>query len=194
MSPQRGLAQTELRHRSGDIYRAGHWYVHTAELGTQGATDGRIVVRPTEIYSSIQIDRIGTNIATLGASSTVRLGIYQIRTGAAATFADLILDAGTVDSSTTGDKEITIAQALDPGIYLFVAVAQGGTPPGIRSNNRANAPSGSSIMQQTAFGLSGGGSGSRPYVWNSVTGALAATLPGPGSAGEHPYVVGFRVA
>jgi len=68
-------------------------------------------------------DRIGVEITGAVASSTVRLGIYNIVNSLPTT---LVLDAGTVDSSTTGAKEITISQTLQPGLYLLLAAPQTG--------------------------------------------------------------------
>ena len=44
----------------------------------------------------------------------------------------LLLDAGVVDTSTTGVKSITIRQALNPGLYWLACVGDG-TAPYVRS-------------------------------------------------------------
>lgn len=78
-------------------------------------------------------DRIGVEITTAVASSTVRLGIYNVVNSLPTT---LVLDAGTVDSSTTGAKEITISQTLQPGLYLLLAAPQtGASPVGMRARS-----------------------------------------------------------
>jgi hypothetical protein len=59
------------------------------------------------------------------ASSTIRLGIYGDSNGSPGS---LLVEAGAIDSSTTGFKELTISQTLAPGRYWIAAVAQGGTP------------------------------------------------------------------
>lgn len=79
---------------------------------------------------------IGVSITTAAASSAIRLMIYN--SNAAGTFPDtLLLNASTVDSSTTGDKEInTISQALSANtLYWLVAVSNGA--PTIRARNSA---------------------------------------------------------
>jgi hypothetical protein len=63
-------------------------------------------------------------VATLQASNTYRLGIYQDN-GSGVPGA-LILDAGTIDASTTGQKSITISQSLS-GLIWLAAVEQGGS-------------------------------------------------------------------
>lgn len=41
----------------------------------------------------------------------------------------LVVDAGTIDSSTTGFKMVTIVQTLAAGWYFLCCAQQGGTPP-----------------------------------------------------------------
>lgn len=65
---------------------------------------------------------IACNVVTNTASSTVRMGIYTNLNGRPAS---LIVDAGTVDTSTTGVKSIVISEALDAGPYWLAAVQQG---------------------------------------------------------------------
>ena len=73
-------------------------------------------------------DRIGTEITTGAAGSAVRLGLYTNDTSTGLP-SSLLLDAGTVDGSSTGVKEITISQTIAAtDVYWLVAVAQGGTP------------------------------------------------------------------
>lgn len=70
---------------------------------------------PFPLHSSGTVTRIGTNIQATGSGS-LRLGIYNSSGGQPGT---LVLDAGTVSTGTTGDKEITISQALTAGPYFF---------------------------------------------------------------------------
>lgn len=64
--------------------------------------------------------RIGINVTT-GAAGNARLGVYNnvngIPSGAP------LLDAGTVDVSTTGEKEVVISLALAPGWYWLAVVS-----------------------------------------------------------------------
>jgi hypothetical protein len=70
---------------------------------------------PFVVPKTITIDRIAVNVTTLVASGLIRLGIYNNANGEPGT---LLLDAGAVDSSTTGVKTITISQQLVGG-YLY---------------------------------------------------------------------------
>ena len=139
------------------------------------------------------IDRIGITVRTAGASSVTRLGVYRILP-VGTDFAELVFDAGTVDSSTTGNKEITISEALSPGFYMFVAPTQGGTPPQLRANSHTLGPLGPTMMGTTSFDTSGGNNGQRPYNYSSITGALPATLANPGTASNGAIIVGVRAA
>jgi hypothetical protein len=75
------------------------------------------------IPRAMTVDRIGLEITTNIALSTVRLAIY---TDVNDVPTALVLDAGTIDSSTTGYKEITINQALNPGwVWLGCCASTG---------------------------------------------------------------------
>jgi len=69
-------------------------------------------------YNPVQATytKIGVNVSVLGVGNA-RLGIYSNNSGIPGS---LILDAGTVSVSTTGDKEITISQVLASGWYFLV--------------------------------------------------------------------------
>jgi hypothetical protein len=79
---------------------------------------------PILIPAGVTVSALGVNVTTLGAGETMRLGIYDDATGIPT---NLMLDAGTIDASTTGYKEITgLTQALTPGRYWIVGCHQGG--------------------------------------------------------------------
>jgi hypothetical protein len=68
---------------------------------------------PLFLPKSLAVDRIAVNVATAGAAnSKIRLGAYKPNFDG--TFS-LLFDAGTVDCSTTGAKEITINETLPAG-------------------------------------------------------------------------------
>lgn len=77
-----------------------------------------IYVTPFSTSAPITWTKIGVRVSVLGAGNA-RLGIYNMVGGAPTS---LVLDAGTVDISTTGVKEITISQALPAGPYCLVIV------------------------------------------------------------------------
>jgi hypothetical protein len=104
----------------------GQYFKTTANQTTAVATLNRLCYTPVEIGKPITVDRIGISCTGLVNPSTVRLGIYA--SAANGYPGALILDAGTVDTSTTGIKEININQAITARRFWFAAVAQTGTP------------------------------------------------------------------
>jgi hypothetical protein len=85
------------------------------------ATSNTIYALPLTITRRVTVTRIGMAVAT-GAVGNGRLGIYEDANGNPGR---LVLDAGTVDTSTLGQKEITISQVLRPGLYWLVLVTNG---------------------------------------------------------------------
>lgn len=104
----------------------GQYFRAVGNQTTAAATLNRLCYMPVEFGAPFTIDRLGVSVTTLAASSVVRIGIYN---SAANGFpGTLLLDAGTIDSSTTGLKEITVSQAVKIGRYWMAGVAQVGTP------------------------------------------------------------------
>jgi hypothetical protein len=107
-------------------------------------------------------DRIAIAVATVAAGNA-RLGIYadnNFKPGA------LVLDAGAVDTTDAGNKEITINQALQPGLYWLVVLYD--ATPVVR------APSYS--INLLGFGSTSIGSGS---VFGAYTTQAYGALPDP---------------
>ncbi|WNT44598.1 minor tail protein [Arthrobacter phage Tillums] len=109
------------------VFATGSYYTPRGARSAFATTADRLTIVPFLVPKNQQFVRIGTEVTVAAASSTVRLGIYNIGTNGLPT--SLVLDAGTIDASTTGAKEITIDTGVLPaGLYGLAAVAQGGTP------------------------------------------------------------------
>jgi len=67
-------------------------------------------------------DQIACACTILQATSVYRLGIYNSDSGGKPS--TLLVDAGTVDCSTTGSKTLPITQTLNPGLYWLAGCAQ----------------------------------------------------------------------
>lgn len=109
----------------GRTYKSASQYAgesHATAAATPVSTN--LYATGFEIHASRAFDRIGVEVTTLQAGSTIRLGIYNDAGGLPTT---LVVDAGTVDSSTTGAKEATIAQTL-AGVYWLAYKAEGTAP------------------------------------------------------------------
>ncbi len=112
----------------GPTFLSGRYAGWSGAIDTRSTNEDRGFYVPMPIPRSVTIDRIGIEVTDSAAGSPViRLGIYENNAGAPGT---LILDAGTVDASTTGFKEITISQALTAGMVWLVLAQQGGTSNG----------------------------------------------------------------
>lgn len=93
-------------------YFAGFGYRWPA-AGTFTIVANQLYARPFSISESISFTKIGINVQVLSAGNA-RLGIYTWVDGLPAA---LVLDAGTVSTGSTGDKEIAITQTLTAGAY-----------------------------------------------------------------------------
>lgn len=156
LNPARGP-----RMLSGRYYGAGQ-----ATPSTGVSTLNLLQAVPIYVPHGVTVVSIACEVTTLAAASTIRLGIYghNATTDGPGT---LILDAGTVDSSTTGVKEITISQHLNPGWHWLAAVAQGGTPT-IRTIGGASLPP----VAATSFAGTAAAQGMNNVYMSAVTGTL----------------------
>lgn len=75
---------------------------------------------PIHVPVTIGVNRIGLYCQTGTGGSSIRLGIYSNANGLPGT---LLLDAGTVATDTTGEREITIAHTLTAGWYWLSALS-----------------------------------------------------------------------
>jgi hypothetical protein len=102
----------------------------------QAATNSTVVANtlyalPIFISQNCTATVMATDVETLVASSNARMGIYNDSAGLPGT---LLLDAGTVATTSVGTKTITgLSQALTPGQY-WLAVIYDHTP-GVKSHN-----------------------------------------------------------
>jgi hypothetical protein len=129
-------------------------------------------------------DRIAVCV-TVGAASTWRLGIYADNghgyPGA------LVLDAGTLSTNTTSEINITISQALAPGLYHLAVLCDSFTAAptyrALRDNDSHISLWGMPVMgAYTTNGVWGGGG------WD-VSGVTTGAMPNPFTAGASVAVL-----
>lgn len=101
-------------------YYTGLGYGNKLGAGT-AFTANRLYLRPFAIGASVTMTRIGIETVS-AAAGNARLGIYNWANGVPTT---LILDCGTVSTSSVANKEITISANLAPGIYGIGVVSNG---------------------------------------------------------------------
>lgn len=149
-------------------------WTRTCGIGTTAAT-----LATNTFYGSVvlpgrdcTIDQVACNVVVAGASSTLRMGLYSLTYAAdGTTSVSLLADAGTVSSTTTGVKTVTLgaAQAVKMGQpVLFGVVFQGTTSPQIHFVRDGRA-----ISASTA--ATGAGNFGLAYQATGVTGALPST-------------------
>lgn len=78
---------------------------------------------PLLVARNMTIDRIAVEVTATGTATAIRLGIYN--NGVNLIPNTLLLDAGTIDPSTTGVKYVTVNQALTKGLYHLCYLLDG---------------------------------------------------------------------
>ena len=161
------------------------WYA-----GSAGVIDTISMAANVAMYTAfpveraVTVDRIGLNISAGVSGSTVRLGIYGDTGGLPGT---LLVDAGTINSASTGYMEISISTALTVGRVWLCAVMQGGASPvtavAVRFPFAGPAPT------SGYSGTSGGGLA----LTTGPSGALPSTASTPNDIRSTPPRVMLRV-
>ena len=107
--------------------RTGEYWGIPVTKATGALVIGTLYTFAVYVPFTRTIDRIGAEITTAAASSTITLGIYEDDgTGLPGA---LLLDAGTISGIAIAAVELTISQPLQGGkLYHFAALCQGGTP------------------------------------------------------------------
>lgn len=109
-----------------DFYRRvgstpNRWYAAGVRAATAATTLALVANNlraiPFFVPKRIVLDRIAINVTTLVAGQA-RLGIYN--DNGSVYPGTLVLDAGTVDTGTTGVKPLTIDLTLEQGLYWLV--------------------------------------------------------------------------
>jgi hypothetical protein len=110
-------------------FPSGKWVrAVIGDTNDAAVTNGRLYFGWLPVTRNATFDRIGCRVSTGDATLTVRLGIYtDDGFGKPNT---KVLDAGTVDGTASGAKEIVISQALTAGNHWLAAQPEftAGTP------------------------------------------------------------------
>ena len=124
--PRRGIRVDQLDHAhryavfagEGSLISGRYFIGSNTAPGSNEFSNGnlsRLWAAPFQVPRAMSIDRLAVEVMTLQAASTCRLGLY--RANANGEPGVLVVDGGTVDTSTTGAKEATVDVALQPGLY-----------------------------------------------------------------------------
>lgn len=164
--------------------KAGYYVGPQGSRTTAAMTQSVEYSVPVYLAAGGTLSKIGCEITTGAASTTVRLGV---RADSGGTPGSLLLDAGTVDGSavTASGIEITgLSLRLAPGLYWFTATAQGGSPT-VRAQTGDQTPS---VAPSLASAI--GATTSTGYITAAtVTGALPSTYTVSTRSGAVPRVV-----
>ena len=171
-------------------YRSGYWYETnvTSAINTTSFTKSRLYLHPLFIQESIIIDRVGVEVTAATSSTTWRIGIYNADSNGVPT--TVVLDAGTVDTSSTGLKVITVNQTLSAGVYYVGGVFQGA---GSSSPTMRGYSTFSGNWSPVATTTQAGVSKTSCFYRDSVTGALP-TFSGELALEVSPARTQFRIA
>jgi hypothetical protein len=113
-----------------------YWFPwgYSSGNNNQAATADRIVYQPFIVPVTTTFTRIGVAV-NAGAAGNARLGIYNAADGVPTS---LVLDAGEINTATSGTKEITISQELSPGMYFLAQTYSSGSPTMKRGSSNAS--------------------------------------------------------
>ncbi len=131
VAPPLGTITGMLPNATGRFYNSQLLTGTTTFTVTTNILYGVPIYVPTPTtYTSINIE-----VTTLSVGNLIRLGIYNDGGGVPTT---LVLDAGTISTTTTGGKTIAISQALGAGWFWLAAVANSSVPV-VRAASQTNA-------------------------------------------------------
>jgi hypothetical protein len=154
-------------------YRAGFYYSAPGARGTSNRPNGSLTFLPMKIERIHTFDRIAVEVVTTpgSAGALIRLDVYDHAGGSPK---DLIVDAGTVDATTTGVKTINdLAINLAPGWYFLAAVVEGAptTLPVMRAIPPSSVVPGAPVLSTSLAHGAG-------WQQTGVTGALPLSASG----------------
>lgn len=158
----------------------GGSFDNITNANTLVVTANRLYCRMFLCLEETTFTRIGIEV-TSGAGTNGRLGIFQFD-GSSPGSSARVVDAGTITTSTTGEKEATISQTLTPGMYFLAAVFD--NTPTVRACVNNNASNwGQAFLGNAAQGTATDDAGG-VYATHTF-GALPATV---GAGGGLTYV------
>lgn len=108
------------------VYLSQRWYVgHGALLASNRLMPMELVATPFVVWRSVTIDALSVQVTTAAtAGGYARLGIYN--SAASGLPGTVLLDAGTVATTSTGQKIITITpRVLTPGVVYWLVSTSG---------------------------------------------------------------------
>lgn len=149
------LCSTDAGEGIVPIARSDSPIVSLHSVGATAATVALAANRPRLsafwMNRPFQCSEIGCRVTTAAATSNIRLAVYQLisATSSGYTF-KLLDDVGTVDSTTTGEKNLTYTRKLGAGVYFTAAISN--AAPTVQAYPAGTGEVGLSINAGTATG------------------------------------------
>lgn len=150
--------------------RVSSLHVTSGASATITMAANSLILTPFVLERPMFVNQLSVDVTTGVASTTVRLGIYQVTSTAAngEYSVSLMLDAGAIDSATTATgRTVTINRNLGQGFYLIATVANGA--PVLRANN--------TTVIDYGISQSGGLAGTASCGLQKTDGSAHAALP-----------------
>ena len=165
-------------------YRQPGYYYTMGVLGgtaTLALTANTLYALPFLVTKRSRWDKMNIRVTTASSGTKVRLGIY---TNEGVYPKDLIVDAGELDTGSTGSKEAVIDVTLDPGLYWLALLSSGApTLGGISAANTFG------ILGQSDVYTTANNSLRISYTY----GTLPETFPTGASPVQMPYLIALRL-
>jgi hypothetical protein len=99
------------------------WYLGSllipSNFSNTAAVANKLYLTPFSVEENETLDRLAIRVSS-GSAGSCRLGVYAVDLNTWA--GSLVLDAGTVATTTTGSKILTVATQLSPGWYALASV------------------------------------------------------------------------
>ena len=166
-------------------YRYPGYYYTTALVGataTLALTANTMYAWPFIVPRKSRWDRMNINVTTASSGTKVRVGLY---TNENLYPKSLIVDAGELDTGSTGSKDAVIDITLEPGLYWIVLLSSG-------------APTLGGISIADTFGVLGQSNvyatANNSWRITYTYGVLPSTFPTGASPAQTTYLVALRLA
>ena len=130
---KRVYVPTDARAYGARMLNQVNWQLPGPSVGIRGEitlTANRLYITPFIVQAPVKLSAIGVTVTLLAASSTARIGLYNLikqpdgGNGYDTNFT-LLADLGAVDVSTTGIKSISTTLKLGQGVYGFAVISNG---------------------------------------------------------------------
>lgn len=163
--------------------KPGYYYTMaiTGGTATLALTANTLYALPFLVTKRSRWDKMNIRVTTASSGTKVRLGIY---TNEGVYPKSLVVDAGELDTGSTGSKELVIDVTLDPGLYWLALLSSGApTLGGISAANTFG------ILGQSDVYTTANNSLRISYTY----GNLPETFPTGASPVQMPYLIALRL-